>query len=308
MAARGVSKSFNDVQVLFSIDFDIREGEIHALMGENGAGKSTLVKILSGFEAPTSGELLLDGESVTLPPDGLAESLGIALIHQEMNLADHLTVTESLFLGREITRFGLLDRAEMRRRTRAALDELGTPINVNAMISDLTIADKQMVEIAKAISRNARVIFMDEPTAVLAQDEVARLFTLVRKLRDQGTSFVFVSHKLGEVMELTDRVTVMRDGQWVKTERTEYLDGETIAQLMVGRELSSLYPTKREPDVDADVVMEVNNVSTRFVRQCLLQIASRGGSWLLRSDRVGSHRTHGSHCRSTSAHLWRSEG
>ncbi|WP_417249788.1 ATP-binding cassette domain-containing protein [Celeribacter sp.] len=129
LAARGVSKSVGEVPVLFSIDFDIREGEIHALMGENGAGKSTLEKILSGFEAPTSGELILDGENVVLPPDGTAEALGMVLIHQEMNLAEHLTVTECLFLGREITRFGLLDRAEMRRRTRKALDELGASIN-----------------------------------------------------------------------------------------------------------------------------------------------------------------------------------
>jgi len=129
LAARGISKSFNDVPVLFSVDFDIREGEIHALMGENCAGKSTLVKILSGFEAPTSGVLCLDGAEVDLPPDGLAESLGIALIHQEMNLADHLTVSESLFLGREITRFGLLDRKAMRAKTREALDELGANIH-----------------------------------------------------------------------------------------------------------------------------------------------------------------------------------
>ncbi|WP_417243504.1 sugar ABC transporter ATP-binding protein [Celeribacter sp.] len=289
LAARGISKSFNDVPVLFSVDFDIREGEIHALMGENGAGKSTLVKILSGFEAPTSGVLCLDGVEVDLPPDGLAESLGIALIHQEMNLADHLTVSESLFLGREITRFGLLDRKAMRAKTREALDELGANIHENTLISDLTIADKQMVEIAKAISRNARVIFMDEPTAVLSQEEVDRLFVRVRKLRAQGASFVFVSHKLDEVMALTDRVTVLRDGQWIKTEETRNLDSEMIAQLMVGRELSSLYPSKSEPDVDAPVVLKVDGLSTGFVKNA--SFALRKGEILGFSGLIGAGRT-----------------
>lgn len=219
LSAQRVSKSFNGVQVLFSVDFDLRRGEIHALMGENGAGKSTLVKVLSGFEQPTSGEILLDGKPVKLPPNGAAEALGIVVIHQEFNLAEHLTVTESLFLGRELARFGVLDRARMRRETRRVLDMLGSHISETAQISSLTVADKQMVEIAKAISRDARIVFMDEPTAVLSREETEALFRQVRKLRDQGTSFVFVSHKLDEVTELTDRVTVLRDGQWVKTAR-----------------------------------------------------------------------------------------
>ena len=289
LSARGISKSFNDVPVLFGVDFDVRAGEIHALMGENGAGKSTLVKILSGFEAPTSGDLILDGQPITLPPDGKAEHVGIVLIHQEMNLADHLTVTESLFLGREMLRFGLLNRKEMRAQTRAVLRDLGADVHEDALISDLTIAQKQMVEIAKAISRRARVIFMDEPTAVLSQDEVAKLFAQVRKLRDQGTSFVFVSHKLDEVMALTDRVTVLRDGQWIKTEATRNLDSEKIAQLMVGRELSSLYPTKAEPDVDAPIALEVRDLSTGFVKNASFSL--RRGEILGFSGLIGAGRS-----------------
>ncbi len=248
LCARRVSKSFNGVQVLFSVNFELKAGEIHALMGENGAGKSTLVKVLSGFEQPSSGEILLDGQPVRLPPNGAAEALGIVIIHQEFNLADHLTVAESIFLGREVTRFGVLDRKFMRAETRRILDLLNCHVDEDAMISSLSIAEKQMVEIAKAISREARIVFMDEPTAVLSREETNYLFKQVRKLRDQGTSFVFVSHKLDEVMELTDRVTVLRDGHWVKTAPTSMLDGEAIAQLMVGRELSSLYPAKREPE------------------------------------------------------------
>lgn len=289
LSARRVSKSFNDVQVLFSIDFDLREGEVHALMGENGAGKSTLVKILSGFERPTTGEILMDGKSVKLPPNGQAEALGIAIIHQEFNLADHLTVTESLFLGREKLRFGMLDRKAMQAETRRVLDLLGSRVSETALILDLSVADKQMVEIAKAISRDVRVVIMDEPTAVLSREETDALFVQVRKLRARGTSFIFVSHKLDEVMALSDRVTVLRDGQWVKTAPTAMLDGESIAQLMVGRELSSLYPMKREPDVDEVVVLSVKNLSTSFVRD--VSFALRKGEILGFSGLIGSGRT-----------------
>ncbi|ANL73730.1 ribose ABC transporter ATP-binding protein [Rhizobium phaseoli] len=289
LSARRICKSFSGVQVLFSVNFDLRAGEIHALMGENGAGKSTLVKVLSGFEQPSSGEILLDGKPVVLPPNGAAEALGIVIIHQEFNLADHLTVTESLFLGREVTRFGVLDRKYMRAETRKVLDVLGSHVDENALISTLSIADKQMVEIAKAISRDARVVFMDEPTAVLSREETNMLFKQVRKLRDQGTSFVFVSHKLDEVMELTDRVTVLRDGQWIKTSPTSILDGESIAQLMVGRELSSLYPAKVEPDVDEEVVLSVSSVSTDYVRDASFEV--RKGEIIGFSGMIGSGRT-----------------
>ncbi len=289
LAARRISKSFNGVQVLFSVNFDLRAGEVHALVGENGAGKSTFVKIMSGFEQPSSGEVLLDGQSVKLPPNGAAESMGIVIIHQEFNLAEHLTVTESLFLGREITRFGVLDRKAMRAETRRALDSLGSKIDENALISSLAVADRQMVEIAKAISKDARVIFMDEPTAVLSQDEAEVLFEQVRRLRDKGTSFVFVSHKLDEVLALTDRVTVLRDGQWVKTAPTAMLDGESIAQLMVGRELSSLYPAKAEPDVDEEVMLSVKNINTGFVRDASFEV--RRGEIIGFSGLIGSGRT-----------------
>jgi ribose transport system ATP-binding protein len=289
LSAKRICKSFNGVQVLFSVNFDLRAGEVHALMGENGAGKSTLVKVLSGFEQPTSGEILLDGQPIVLPPNGGAEALGIVIIHQEFNLADHLTVTESLFLGREVTHFGVLDRRYMRKETRRVLDMLGSHVDEDALISTLSIADKQMVEIAKAISRDARVVFMDEPTAVLSREETNILFEQVRKLRDKGTSFVFVSHKLDEVMELTDRVTVLRDGQWVKTAPTSILDGESIAQLMVGRELSSLYPTKVEPNVDEEVVLSVSGVSTGYVQDASFEV--RKGEVIGFSGLIGSGRT-----------------
>lgn len=289
LSAQRISKSFNGVQVLFGVDFTLRRGEIHALMGENGAGKSTLVKILSGFEQPTSGSIVLDGVAVKLPPNGAAEALGIVVIHQEFNLAEHLSVTESLFLGREVTRFGVLDRKFMRQETRRVLDLLGSKISETAMIGSLSVADKQMVEIAKAISRDARIVFMDEPTAVLSRDETDALFSQVRMLRDRGTSFVFVSHKLDEVIELSDQVTVLRDGQWIKTAPTSMLDGESIAQLMVGRELSSLYPKKTEPNVDETRVLSVVGLSTAHVNDVHFDL--RKGEILGFSGMIGAGRT-----------------
>lgn len=289
LAADRVSKAFGGVQVLFSVDFQLRRGEVHALMGENGAGKSTLVKILSGFEQPTSGQVLLDGQPVRLPPDGRAEALGIAIIHQEFNLAEHLTVTESMFLGREITRFGVLNRRAMRAATRQALDQLGARIDENATIGSLPVAARQMVEIAKAISRQARVVIMDEPTAVLTRAETDVLFAQIRRLKAEGTSFVFVSHKLDEVMALSDRITILRDGQWIKTAPASEMTGERIAQAMVGRELSSLYPPKREPDVDEAVALEVRGVSTDFVQGASFKL--RRGEVMGFAGLIGSGRT-----------------
>ncbi len=289
LKAERISKTFGEVQVLFSVELDVLPGEVHALVGENGAGKSTFIKILSGFEVPTSGRILLDGEPVSLPANSAAEALGIVMIHQEFNLAEHLTVTESLFLGREICRFGVLDRRAMRAETRRVLDMLGSHVDENALISSLAVADKQMVEIAKAISRDARVIFMDEPTAVLSREETDVLFEQVRKLKAKGTSFVFVSHKLDEVMDISDRVTVLRDGQWIKTAPTALLDGEAIAQLMVGRELSSLYPSKHEPNVDEEIVLSVRGLSTGYVRDVSFDL--RKGEVLGFSGLIGSGRT-----------------
>lgn len=289
LAAAHVSKEFAGVQVLFSVDFDLRRGEVHALMGENGAGKSTLVKILSGFEQPTSGEVLLDGQPVKLPPNGQAEALGISIIHQEFNLAEDLTVTESMFLGREITRFGILDRKEMRAATRKALQQLGAKIDENAIIGTLPVAARQMVEIAKAISRDARVVIMDEPTAVLTKAETEVLFAQIRRLKAEGTSFIFVSHKLDEVMALSDRITVLRDGQWIKTAPTAELSGEKIALLMVGRELSSLFPQKREPDVDEEMALEVRDLSTGYVKNASFKL--RKGEIMGFAGLIGSGRT-----------------
>ncbi len=289
LSAQRISKSFGEIPVLFSIDFDIRPGEVHAIIGENGAGKSTLIKILSGFERPTSGTITYDGKTVELPPNGAAEAMGIVLIHQELNLAEDLTVAASIFLGRELKRFGFLDTAEMRRRAVAVLDTLHVHVDPDARIKTLSVADKQMVEIAKAISRDARVLIMDEPTAVLSASETETLFAQIRRLTARGVAVIFISHKLDEIMELAQRVTVLRDGQLIATIGTHALTPDSIAQMMVGRELSNLYPPKHEPDVDAPVVLSVRNLVAPGVKDFSFEL--RKGEILGFAGLIGSGRT-----------------
>ena len=278
LSANRISKSFGEIPVLFSVDFDIRPGEVHAIIGENGAGKSTLIKILSGIEQPTSGSISYDGQTVVLPPDGAAEAMGIVLIHQELNLAEHLTVAESIFLGREI-----------RKRAHAVMEMLHVHVDPDARISTLSVADKQMVEIAKAISRDARVLIMDEPTAVLSVGETETLFEQIRRLTARGVAVIFISHKLDEIMELAARVTVLRDGQLIATVSTEALTPDSIAQMMVGRELSNLYPPKHEPDVDAPVVLGVRNLVAKGVKDISFDL--RKGEILGFAGLIGSGRT-----------------
>lgn len=289
LTADSVSKSFGSVPVLFSVSFDIRSGEVHALIGENGAGKSTLMKILSGFHQPTSGGIKLDGQPIDLPPNGEAESLGIILIHQELNLAEQMTVEENIFLGRELTSRGMLDRKQMYAKVEALFTRIGLDISPNARISDLSIAQKQMVEIVKAISRDARVLIMDEPTAVLTETETDLFFKQIHALKKEGVAIVFVSHKLPEVKEIADRITILRDGQWIATKSVDELTLDMMAQLMVGRELSDLYPPMDEPDVDAPVVLRAEDLSAPGIENISFEL--RKGEILGFSGLVGAGRT-----------------
>ncbi|GAB4532429.1 MAG: sugar ABC transporter ATP-binding protein [Roseibium sp.] len=287
--AVNISKSFGPVPVLFSVSMDVRPGEVHALIGENGAGKSTLMKILSGFHDPTSGQIRLDGRQTALPANGGAEQLGIVLIHQELNLAEQMTVEENVFLGRELSSKGFLDKAAMRARVQQYLDEIGLAISPTDRICDLTIAQKQMVEIVKAVSRNARILIMDEPTAVLTEEETQVFFRQVERLKANGVGIVFVSHKLNEVQAIADRVTILRDGQWIDTRPAGDLTPDLMAQMMVGRELSDLYPPMHEADVDAEPVLEVDNLRAPGVGPVSFNL--RRGEILGFSGLIGSGRT-----------------
>lgn len=289
LRADTVSKSFGTVPVLFSVSFDIKAGEVHALIGENGAGKSTLMKILSGIHAPTSGTIYLDGKPIILPQNGKAEALGIVLIHQELNLAEQMTIAENIYLGREISNRGFLNRNAMHKRVETLLSDVGLNVSPDTRISALSIAQKQMVEIAKAMSRDARVLIMDEPTAVLTEAETNILFTQVNRLRKQGVAIMFVSHKLQEVQKISDRVTILRDGQWIATRPTQDMSLEDMARMMVGRELSDLYPPMNEADVDADIILKVSGLRTKNLHGLSFQL--RRGEVLGFAGLVGSGRT-----------------
>ena len=217
LSCRGLRKSFGPIEVLHGIDLDVRPGEVHALLGENGAGKSTLMKCLAGYQPFDDGTATMNGDPVAFRDSGEAEDAGVVLIHQEFSLVDDLGAAANVFLGREPTRRGLLDSARMEGETRELLAQLDTDVDVRTAVRWLSVSQQQMVEIAKAVSRDARVLFMDEPTDVLTGAETEVLFTLIRRLRDQGVAIVYVSHKLDEIERIADTVTILRDGDHVAT-------------------------------------------------------------------------------------------
>ncbi len=238
-----IRKAFSGVEVLRGVDFDLRGGEVHALVGENGAGKSTLIKVLAGVHRDYSGRILLDGRPVRFAGPRDAESHGIAVIHQELALVPHLSVAENIFLGREPTRLGWLDRRAMQRLAADVLrDNLGLEVDTARHIADLPIAVQQLVEIAKALSRRARILVMDEPTSALSGAETQRLFSVIRQLRSRGAGIVYISHKMDEIYALADRVTVLRDGEYVGTAPRADLPPERLVQWMVGRKIEQLFP------------------------------------------------------------------
>ncbi len=257
LSARAVTKSFGPVEVLHGVTLDLLPGEIHALVGENGAGKSTLMKVMCGVHPPSSGALLLDGEELTLASSIDGERRGLVLLHQELNLAEDLTVEENIFLGREWKRGWLLDKPRMRAHTAKLLADVHCDVSPAATVRSLSVSQRQMVEIAKATDHEARVLVLDEPTSALTEAETAILFGLLRALRARGVAIVFISHKLGEVKAIADRVTVLRDGHLVATRPAADLSEDDIAQLMVGRPLANLYPDKRPPAPDAETLLEV---------------------------------------------------
>lgn len=239
-----IAKSFGPVPVLHGVSFELEAGRAVGLLGENGAGKSTLMKILAGYEAPSGGELRLDGAAVRFDGPRAAEAAGIAMIHQEFALAESLTVAQNVFLGHELKKGWLLDDRAMRAATMQLLAQVGLTCSPDTPVRALSLAQKQRVEIAKALQRRARVLVMDEPTATLTRNEAEQLFALVDRLKADGVTLLYISHKLEEVQRLTDEVVVMRDGRFVTRAPTASLSRAQMASLMVGRELSDLFPPK----------------------------------------------------------------
>ncbi|HKX43481.1 MAG TPA: sugar ABC transporter ATP-binding protein [Burkholderiaceae bacterium] len=240
-----VVKAFGPVQVLHGVSFELAAGRVVGLLGENGAGKSTLMKILAGYEGASSGAVRMDGEAMRFDGPRAAEARGIVMIHQEFALAEDLTIMQNIFLGHEKkTRARLLDDAAMRAETARVLQQVGLQRGADTLVKHLIVAEKQLVEIAKALQRRARLLIMDEPTATLTPGETERLFTLIAQLKADGVTVVYISHKLDEIERVTDEIVVMRDGRFVTRTETKNVTRQQMASLMVGRDLSDLYPAK----------------------------------------------------------------
>ncbi len=257
----GITKRYGGTLALSDVSFDLAPGEVRALVGENGAGKSTLMRILSGAAVPDEGTIALGGRPLDRPtPAGMIEK-GLAVIYQELAQAPHLTVAENVWLGRlPRGRAGLVNWGAARAATATVLGRLGAAINPDARLGRLSVAQRQMVEIARALARDSRLIVLDEPSAVLGEAEIERLFTIIRRLRSEGVAFVYVSHRLDEVFRLCDSVTVLRDGRHITTRPVAGLDRDGLVQLMVGRELADLYPVKA-PSASASIVLEARGLT-----------------------------------------------
>lgn len=288
-----ISKTFPGVRALSDVSLTIYPNEIHALMGENGAGKSTLMKILSGAYTPDPGaEILIDNKPVVIDGPLSAKSAGIAVIYQELSLSPNLTVAENIYMGREIRKGIRVDRAAMEAGCNEILRRLGAYFGPKTIVADLSIAEWQLVEIARAINQNARILVMDEPTTALSSRETERLFALIRNLRADGIAIIYISHRMSEVYELADRCTVLRDGSYVGTLTRQELSAETLVKMMVGRDLSGFY--KKNHDAKAasrgEVVLSVRDLGDGVrVRQASFDL--HAGEVLGLAGLVGSGRT-----------------
>ncbi len=286
---RGIGKRYPGVVALDRVDFDLRAGEVHALVGENGAGKSTLLKILAGAAAADSGRVFIDGAPVRIDSPATSQRLGVGMIHQDLKLVPGLSVAENILLGREPTRgrSGLLDRAAMARQARAALQQLGEDLPLATPVARLRAAHQQIVAIARALTREVRVLALDEPTAALSGREAANLFRLVRALRDRGVGVIYITHRLVEVFEIADRVTVLRDGRVVHCGPAEALDAPELIRLMVGRDLEPA--SARPPAGPGSEVLRVDQLSAPGFAN--VGFAVRRGEILGLAGLVGAGRT-----------------
>ena len=294
---RSITKAFPGVKALDGVTFDLREGEIHALVGENGAGKSTLIKILAGvYPHPEyGGEILLNNSEVRFANVRDAEHAGIAVIYQEMSLVKELTVAENIFLGREPQRFGVINWEALYSGAQTLLNDLRLDVEARTQVVNLGIGQQQLIEIAKALSQNARILVLDEPTAALTDAEVETLFAILNKLRARGVAMIYISHKLDEVLQISDRITVLRDGRTIGTSATRETDESTLIAKMVGREVGQIFP---EPNHNqGEVVFEVRGVTVEdpevpgklFVDR--VSFAARKGEVLGIAGLMGSGRT-----------------
>lgn len=286
---KDIVKNFPGVKALKGVEFNVKAGEIHALMGENGAGKSTLMKCLAGIYWPTSGEIIFDGIIQKKYNPAQALKMGISMIHQELSPVLHRPIMENIWLGREpLNKFGLVDHHAMYTSSIELLREIELDEDPKTLMENLTVAKMQMIEIAKAVSYDARVIIMDEPTSALTDKEVKKLFTIIRKLKDQGKSIIYITHKLDEIFEITDRVTVYRDGEYIGTENTGELSVEKMINMMVGRDVGEMFP--KIPCHIGEIKLEVRDLShNRFFQN--VSFTAHKGEILGIAGLIGAGRT-----------------
>ena len=250
---RGISKSFPGVKALDNVGFSVAEGEIRALVGENGAGKSTLMKILNGNYKKDCGQILIDGQEVDITNPQVADAHGITIIFQELNLVDELSIAENIFAGRLAKKGKLVNWKELNNRAKELLNRVSFDVDPRKLVGSLTVAEKQMVEIAKALSRNSRIILMDEPSATLTKKELDALFEIIRDLKRSGIAVIYISHRMEEIFEICETVTVMRDGQIIGTKDVSGVTSDELVEMMVGREVNSAYP-KRDVQIGEEVL------------------------------------------------------
>ena len=287
---KNICKSFPGVKALDNVDFTLRKGEIHALMGENGAGKSTLMKCLFGIYSKDSGTITLEGKEVNFKSSKEAMENGVAMVHQELNQALTRTVTDNLWLGRYPKVGGIMvSESIMRKRTKEIFDQLEVHVDPKAIMSTMPVSQRQMVEIAKAVSYNSKIIVFDEPTSSLTETEVEHLFRIINMLRDKGCGIIYISHKMEEILRISDEVTIMRDGQYVATKPAKDLTMEEIIRLMVGRELTNRFPPKE--NVPGETILEVEHLSGKYTRLKEASFQLRAGEILGIAGLDGSGRT-----------------
>ena len=286
---KGINKSFGTNQVLKDAGFVLEDGEVHALMGENGAGKSTLMKILTGVYTRDDGTVIVDGEEVVYKSPQEAEKAGIVFIYQEINSLFDMTVEENLFMGKEITKgFGIVDKKAMRAKAQEVMDKMGVSIPVDAVMGELSVGQQQMVEICKALIVDAKVIIMDEPTAALTQSETEGLFEVIESLRKKGVSIVYISHRMEEIFELCDRITILRDGTYIDTKYIKDITMDDVVQMMIGREIGERFP-KRDVKI-GDEVLRVEGLTKNKVFHDVC-FSVRAGEVLGVSGLMGAGRT-----------------
>ena len=291
LTMENISKSFPGVHALKNVQFDLVPGEVHALVGENGAGKSTLMKILSGIYTKDSGEILYNGESIDLTNTREAQDMGICIIHQELNMMNHLTVAQNMFIGKESTKGFFLDDAADNRQAADMLARLGMQsIDPKELVANLTVGRMQMVEIAKALTYNSKILILDEPTAALSDQEIEYLFGIIRELKEEGVAMIYISHRMDEIWEISDRITVLRDGEYVGTVVTADVTQGEVIQMMVGRTI--FVETKSESSVPegAETVLEVRNLNAgRMVQDVSFDL--KRGEILCIAGLMGAGRT-----------------